>query len=174
MYIRSLKKANNCIVWLLLSQNNETGQLGVTKAPHHSKSCRDLLIAATINCCRGCNGFNICNPILYLQYFMTVVQVSLVVAACLRSALSGLWRSRCVGLPHGHRLLGQEVRLHVGRGEERHEGDGGSPGEVGEDIDHHDESRSSENCRPDIQQRDSDLNLQPERYLRPEGYGGES
>ena len=79
-----------------------------------------------------------------------------------------------MGQPHGHGLLGQEVRLHVGRGEERHEGDGGSPGEVGEDIDHHDESRSSENCRPDIQQRDSDLNLQPERYLRPEGYGGES
>ena len=120
MFIRSLKKANNCIVWLLLSQNNETGQLGVTKTPHHSKSCRDLLIAATINCCRGCNGFNICNPMLYSQYLMTVVQVSLVVAACLRSALSGLWRSRCVGLPHGHRLLGQEVWLHVGWGQKRH------------------------------------------------------
>ena len=42
--------------------------------------------------------------------------------------LSGLRQGRSVGLPHGHRLLGQEVRLHVGRRQERHEGHGGSPG----------------------------------------------
>ena len=39
----------------------------------------------------------------------------------------GAWRG--LGLPHGHRLLGQEVRLHVGRRQEWHEGDGGSPGQ---------------------------------------------
>ena len=50
-------------------------------------------------------------------------------AAGLRPGLSDLRPCRGLGLPHGQRLLGQEVRLHVGRRQERHEGDGGSPGE---------------------------------------------
>ena len=37
---------------------------------------------------------------------------------------------RCVGLPHGHRLLGQEVRLHVGRRKQRYEWPQGHAGEI--------------------------------------------
>ena len=33
-----------------------------------------------------------------------------------------------LGLPHGHRLLGQEVRLHVGRRQQRHVRPQGAPG----------------------------------------------
>ena len=50
--------------------------------------------------------------------------------AGLRPGLPHCRAGRGLGLPHGHRLLGQEVRLHVGRGQERHEGDGGSPGQT--------------------------------------------
>ena len=94
--------------------------------------------------------------------------------AGLRPGLPHCRAGRGLGLPHGHRLLGQEVRLHVGRGQERHEGDGGSPGQtniwgkkffVNFSI--------SENCGSDVQQWDPDFSLQPQRNVRAEGYGGE-
>ena len=132
-------KSNNCIVSVLIflqlhnaaRSNKASLSLQVLHGSSYSRYNQTVRLA------KG----NICNKLFdYFYYYLllnnfNVVQVSLVAVACLWSALSGLWWSRSLGLTHGHRLLGQEVRLHVGRGQERHEGDGGSPGEGGGDSD---------------------------------------
>ena len=48
--------------------------------------------------------------------------------AGLRPGLPHCRAGRGLGLPHGHRLLGQEVRLHVGRRQQRHVRPQGAPG----------------------------------------------
>ena len=68
-------------------------------------------------------------PLSFSVCLSVLLQVLPSPVVCVRPGLPDPGPGRGLGLPHGHRLLGEEVRLHVGRGQERHEGDAGSPGE---------------------------------------------
>ena len=64
------------------------------------------------------------------QYFPCAVDVT----GRLSGQLHGDRGGRGVGLPHGHWLLGQEIRLHVGRRQQRHERAQGAAGELSHEI----------------------------------------